>query len=622
MRIRFKEPFVDYAIIAAVALALVLDLAAPAGLRPFLMIIPVIGSVPTFIGAWRSLRRKRINIETFNGFALVISFATGEIRSAIFIVLMLSSARVLEWFTESRARRAIEELLKLKPARAVIEEGGALREVAVEEVRQGQTVVVRGGERLPVDGVVVFGEAHVNEAPVTGESELIKKVVGDEVYSLTLNESGVIKVRASRVGKESTVERMVALIEEAALHKSHSEKLVDKFAGGFMPFVLLLGAGVLAVTRDLTMTAALFIVACADDMAVAIPLAVTATMRQAAQIGVIIKGGRWLDVLADVKTVIFDKTGTLTYGMLTVRDVHIEPGVDPARFWLALAAAEKFSEHPIGRAVYREAVSRCGQVADPEHYEVIKGAGVAARLGRDEFLVGNEKMLGIRPVAGADEALGELKEAREASGQTVFLTAINGRYAGRLIVADTPRSEAAASLKRLKALGISRTVMFTGDNPQVAGRVAKSIGLDEFRASMSPEDKMRQLQELKRGSRVAMVGDGINDAPALAAADVGIAMGGGGTAVAVEAADVVILTDNLGRLPDVIDLVRRTRVVVRNDVIIWICSNFFGFALVLTGIAGPAFAALYNFITDFFPLINSALMFRGSAASKLGERKK
>jgi len=610
-----KKPLSEYLLIALLALALGLDFWSVKTSR-LLLIVAIFGSVAPLWGAFKAARRRHITIDTFNSFSLVVCFGTGEFKSAGFIALMLACARLLEWFTETRTHQAISELLKLKPSRAVVEEGGSLQERAVGEVRQGDVLLVKNGDRVPVDGVIVYGEAYINEAPVTGESTPVHKVIGDEVLSLSYAESGVIKFRATRVGKDSTIERMVALIEEATKHKSHSEKFADRFAGYFLPAMFVIGAGTYLLTRDITKTAALFIVACADDMAVAIPLAVTLTLRRAAQMGVVIKGGRWLDALANIKTVVFDKTGTLTYGLLSVRDVRIEPAVGPDRFWRAVAVAEKFSEHPIGRAVFREALKRLPDPPDADEYRVIKGVGVFARSGGEEIYVGSEKVLDETSVADPAAVRAGLEKTRLETGQTPFIVIVGGVYAGLITVADTPRAEAKTSIAALCRLGIGRVLMFTGDNEAVAARTAKSIGITEFKASMSPEDKLRQIKGLRRHGRVAMIGDGINDAPALAIADVGIAMGGGGTAVAVEAADVVILTDNLARLPELIRLVRRTRTVVRGDMVIWSVSNLAGFALVLTGIAGPALAAFYNFSTDFLPLLYSLQLYRRRPPAK------
>jgi len=615
-----KEPGSDYLILALVAGALAVDYFIT-GTTWLLIGASAVGSLPVLWETAKAARRLKISIDTFNAFAVIVSFVFLEFRSAAFICLMLASARLLEFYTEAKARRAIEELLKLKPAKATIEEGGSLRELPVDDVKTGDVLLVKNGERVPVDGIIIYGEAHINEAPVTGESLPVKKVVGDEVLGLTFAESGVIKVRATRVGKESTIERMVALITEASKHKTRTERLADRFAAYFLPIVIMLGALTLAFTRDYTKVAALFLVACADDMAVAIPMAVTATLRRAAQMGVVIKGGRWLDALIKARIIVFDKTGTLTYGSLSIQDVQIEPGVGEADFWRSLAAAEKFSEHPIGRAVFRRALEHCPDPPDADEYQVVKGAGVTVRIGPDRVSVGNEKILDAAGAADAGAVRRKLEQARQADGgSTVFVVIINGAYAGRITVADTPRREAAESIAALKRLGIERVIMFTGDSEAVAANVARTIGISEVRASMTPEDKLRQLEKLLPEGPVIMVGDGINDAPALAVAHVGIAMGGGGTAVAVEAADAVILTDNLDRLPQLIRLVRLTRGVVNRDIVIWAASNVIGFALVLTGIAGPALAAFYNFVTDFLPLLNSLVLFRRWRPAGEGDR--
>ncbi len=611
MSFRFwREPTSDYLILILVTGALAADYLF-SGVTWLLIAVSVVGALPVLWETAKATRRLKISIDTFNAFAVIVSFVFLEFRSAAFICLMLASARLLEFYTDAKARRAIEELLKLKPAKATIEEGGEQRELPVDEVKTGDVLVVKTGQRVPVDGVIIYGEAHINEAPVTGESLPVKKVIGDEVLGLTYAESGVIKLRATRVGKESTIERMVALITEAAKNKTKTERLADRFAAYFLPLVILSGALTLLITHDYSKVAALFLVACADDMAVAIPLAVTATLRRAAQMGVVIKGGRWLDALVKARIVVFDKTGTLTYGALAIQDVKIEPAVGEADFWRFLAAAEKFSEHPIGRAVFRRALEHCPDPPDADNYRTVTGAGVTIRLGRDHVSVGNEKILEAAGLADPAAARQELEQARRANGGlTVFAVVINGIYAGRVSVADTPRQEAAASIAALRDLGIERIIMLTGDSEAVAANVARTIGINEVRASMTPEDKLRQLEKLLPEGPVIMVGDGINDAPALAVAHVGIAMGGGGTAVAVEAADAVILTDNLDRLPQLIRLTRLTRSVVNRDIVIWAVSNAVGFALVLTGFLGPALAAFYNFTTDFLPLLNSLVLFR------------
>lgn len=603
-----KLYFADYALIVFLVTALGLDFAYPR-LRPFLMAAAALGALPTAWHAWLSLKRIKINIDVFNAVALVISFAALEIRSAAFIALMLAFARLLDLYTKTHATNAIKELLRLKPQTAFREKNGHEEEVPVGQVKAGDILVVRNGGRIPVDGAVVFGQALINESAVTGESMLVEKVIGDAVFSSTLDESGVIKIRATKVGRESTIERMMILMQEAAKHKSHSEKLADRFAEIFLPVVALIASATYFFTKDASMTAAIFLVACADDMAVAIPLAMTAALGNAARKGVIVKGGEYLNVLGKIKTLVFDKTGTLTYGEIAVSDFQIERNIRQEKFWKMVAVGEKFSEHPIGRAVFREALRRSADAPDADEFRVYKGSGVWARLGRDEVAIGDEGIfsdIGVYLPPNVKSALDERKKNRK----TVFAVILNKKFAGYIAVADVLRTEARQSIEKLSGLGVSRILMFTGDNKEVAANISGALGIKDFHAEMRPEDKLTEIERLEKSGLLAMVGDGINDAPALARADVGIAMGREGAAVAVEAADVVILTDNLERLPDMVILARRTASVVREDMFIWGFSNFFGFFLVFTGFAGPALAAFYNFATDFLPLLNSARLFR------------
>jgi heavy metal translocating P-type ATPase len=393
---------------------------------------------------------------------------------------------------------------------------------------------------------------------------------------------------------------MLALVEESAKNKSQPERAADRFAGAFLPIVLAIGLVTFIVTRNPIMTASIFLVACADDMAVAIPLAVTAALGGAARRGIVVKGGEWLEILARLRTVVLDKTGTVTYGALSVEKTEIAPGVEEGYFWKTVASAEKFSDHPMGRAVYRLAASKLDSVADPEKYEAIVGAGVAARVDGEAVAIGSAKYFDARKLP---------RPAGDGDGHSSVFVASAGRYLGRLAISDLPRPEAAQALWRLKEQGIKKIVMFTGDRSETAARIAAALGIDEFRAEMKPEDKVREIEKLLGRGPVAMVGDGINDAPALARSDVGIAMGGG-AAAAIEAADVVILADDLNRLPQAVELSRRAMGVIRSDIIIWAVSNLFGFALVLTGFAGPVLASFYNFATDFFPLINSSRLFK------------
>lgn len=572
----------------------------------------LLGSIVPLIDTLRAISRRAITIEAFNFFALFVSFATGEVTSAAFIALMLTFASYLDWRTESRASNAVEELLKLKPNKAYREKDGVMEEINGEDVCVGDILVVRNGERVPVDGVVIFGSAFMNEASLTGESAPVEKIIGDPVYSSTLSETGVIKLRATKVGSDSTIERMATLIAEAGKQKSKAQRLADKFAGIFLPVVVLAGIATYLITKDLRMTAAFFLVVCADDIAVSIPLAVTASLGRAAKRGVIIKGGEWLNALAKVKILAVDKTGTLTYGTFTLEKYEISEGIDAHRFWRLVSVAEKFSEHPVGRAIFREASKHDRDVPDPDQVRVMKGAGILVLSGEDEVVIGNEKILAQGGLILPEHVNEQFTALRAQSAMTVMLVFINKLYAGMLLVADVPRVEAKESIRRIEELGV-RVIMLTGDNESVAREMSTRLGITEYRAGMTPEGKMDALAELAKEGPLAMVGDGINDAPALARADVGIAMGSGGTAVAVETANIVMLTDQLDRIPEMIMLSRRTVSVVNGDMAIWFVTNAVGVALVFMGIAGPAAAAFYNFATDFLPLLNSMRLFRTRA---------
>ncbi|HCC83217.1 TPA: cadmium-translocating P-type ATPase [Candidatus Uhrbacteria bacterium] len=601
------EPTRDYIILGLIVATFCVDLIFHWPLTLF--IIAGLAVIPTFWNTAKAARHGKITIDTFNTFAVIVSFATGEAYSAIFIALMLTCARLLDWYTESRTHHAIEELLRLKPTTAVLVQGDVITEVDATTIKSGDVVLVKSGARLPVDGIVIDGYAHVNESLVTGESEPIEKNIGDRVVSASLVDIGTLHVRATQVGKDSTLERMATLMHTASLHKSTTEKLADRFAAIFLPLVGLLGALTYAINHDLRMTAALFLIACADDMAVAIPLAMTASLGAAAKRGVIIKGGQTLDALSRMKTLVLDKTGTLTFGNLSIRAVHLAPSVDETHFWTVLASTEKYSEHPAGRTAYQEGLRRLGTVADPTDFKLYKGKGVVAQVQGEEIIAGTEMLfneLGLPVPTIPDDALG-----------SVFWVASNGQLLGSVEVADIPRPEAAASLHHLRELGITRIVMLTGDNERVAKNVANLLGITEYHSRMTPEGKLLALEELLKDGPVGMVGDGINDAPALARADIGIAMGGGGAAVSVEAADVVIMTDNLARLPQMILLGRSTLGVVKGDIAIWVVSNLVGFILVFTGLVGPALAAFYNFATDFFPLFNSSRLFKSRKTGRL-----
>lgn len=598
----------------------VLSIALPAAALVLVIVMPslwivatvmvALSALPTLAQAAKGLSEFRITIDLYNLLALSIALALQETSSGAFIGLMLASARILEARTEARSHRAVEELLALKPHTARRESRGKIDEIPVQEIRMGDILLVGTGERMPCDGLIVYGTALVNEASVTGESLPKEKLIGDRVLASTIVSAGAVKIRATHVGKDSTLERMATLIQEASRHKSKAEKAADKFAGYFLPLIGLAGIGIYALTQNAGMVAAFFLVACADDIAVAIPLAITASLGQAAKRGMIVKGGARLLPLAHIDTLVLDKTGTLTFGDLRVERLDRDPSVTEFFVWECLAMAEKYSEHVIGRAVFREAVKRVGAVPDPERFQVYRGRGIWVLAKGRGILVGTPALLTESGVAIPEGWIVREEEERDPGLTSDFYVAVDGRCIGRVRIADIPRPSAKASIEQLRELGIQEIVMFTGDQLRTAAAIAKTVGIETYRPSMLPEEKEREVGQFTQRGTTVMIGDGINDAPALARSTVGIAMGTTGTAVAIEAADIILLADNLDRVPELVTLARRTEHVIKSNVWIWSVSNLVGFAFVLTGVFGPALAAAYNFITDFLPLANSSRLFK------------
>lgn len=611
----FAPPTREYILSAALILVLILDkvftgtsYAQPVAL--LLWVAAIFGALPLLFTAARQLWNKEITIEVFNLFALIVALLLNHPIAAIWIDLMLTFAAYLEWRTRSRASTAVEELLRLRPEIAHRErEGDRIEDITPEAVLVDDILVVKTGERVPVDGVIVFGEAILDESSFTGESVPQEKTIGAEVYTATILAGGTLKIKATHVGEDTTLARLLKLMQAAALSKSKAQRFADRFAKVFLPVVALSGLVIYLFTRDSTMVAAFFLIICADDIAVAIPLAMEASLGEAARRGVIIKGGKHVEALAKIKTVVFDKTGTLTLGQFAVDSIEVAEGVPIRQFWQYVAQAEKFSEHPIGKAVYKEACKVVGEPRDPEHVEIIKGAGVRIISEGTTVVIGNQRALALSGITLTGEAEACLLGGHHHEGKTILLVYVGGKYFGSIIAADTPKLEAKAALHALSAMGI-HTVMLTGDREEVARDIAGILGIEEFLAGLTPEDKLTRIAEFSEKGIVAMVGDGVNDAPALVRADIGIAMGSIGTAVAIEAADVIVLTDQLERIPEMIGLARRTRGVVLGNVGIWFVTNSIGIFLVLSRFAEIPLAAAYNFGTDFLPLLNSTRLFR------------
>ena len=545
--------------------------------------------------------------------------------SAVIITLILGG-RYLEHVTKGRATAAVRKLADLQPTLARIVRNGVEEEVPIEKVEVGDMLVVRPGEKIPVDSVVVEGSSAVDESMITGESIPVEKRVGDEVIGATINRSGLLKARAEKVGQDTALSQIVRVGEEAQVGRAPIQRLADRIASYFVPVVVI--AAVVAglswyffghIGLDFATLAfvSVVVIACPCALGVATPAAQLVGSSKGAQNGVLIKGGEFLERAGKVNTVVFDKTGTLTVGKPSVTDViSASPSGQDELIRLA-ASIEKGSEHPLGEAILEEARRRGISVPDPANFQSVAGMGVTADVDGKAIAMGNRKLMADREVDTSPLDL-QLQKL-ETDGKTAMLVAVGGKLTGALAVADTVKPSAASMVSALKAMGIE-VVMLTGDNSRTAAAMAKSIGIDRFIAEVLPRQKEEQIEKLQEeGKIVAMVGDGINDAPALARADVGIAIGSG-TDIAKETGGVVLIKDDLRNVATAIRLSRRTLSKIKQN-LFWAFAYNAALIPIAAGALVPFFGVqMYSYlpflaagamaISSVTVVSNSLLLFR------------
>jgi Zn2+/Cd2+-exporting ATPase len=533
-------------------------LVAPQVSNAIVIAATALAAFPIFYRAVKALLARRLDADVLVAIAVIAASSVGEFVAAGEVAFIMLLGGQLEAYTTRRARRSLGSLLSLVPATARVRRGDEEIQVANSDLQTGDIVVVRAGERVPVDGVVRSGSASVNQAPVTGESMPVEKTAGDEVFVGTLNESGALIVEATRVGEDTTLARIAQLVEAAQQREAPIQRTLDRFAGCLVPVMLALSVLVYVFTHDIGRAITVLIVACPCALILATPTAVMAAIARAARAGVLIKGGQYLEATARLHTIVFDKTGTLTHGEPEVAHLQRFCEHSDAELVEMAAVAEKLSEHPVARAILRKAEALGVSAVDPTRFEMHAGRGVVAEHGKQRLVVGHEGLMTEQAVTMTD-AMHEHVDEHHDEGHTTIVVAHNGKVCGTICVADTVRTSAAQAVDDLKRLGIEKVVMLTGDNQRVAMDIAGELGIDEVKAEVLPEQKAEQIESLKRSGRaggVAMVGDGINDAPALAVADVGVAMGVGGTDVAHEAADIALMADDLSKIAFAVGLSR------------------------------------------------------------------
>ena len=592
---------------------------------------------PIFANVVKAAARRQVTSHTLMTIGVVAALAVGEWATAAVVVFFIRVGDYAEKFTAEGARRAVKELTALAPQTARVErtgEGGSEEvELPIAAVQIGDVVVVRPGERIPVDGEVITGHATIDQATITGESVPVDAGPGAQVYAATIAQLGSLRVRTARVGPDTTFGRVVKMVEEAEAHRSDVQRFADKFTGYYLPIVGTIALLTYLISRNPLSTAAVLVVACSCSIALATPIAMLASIGAAAKHGLLIKGGKYLETLAKADVLLIDKTGTLTLGEPQIADVVPLNGLSPTAALQLAASAERYSEHPLAEALRRAAKQQALPLTDPQDFTALPGIGVQATVAGRRVEVGSRRLVALAPgVAGgtapetgaataatraatpaatpaAATAAGRCA-ALEAEGKTLLYMACDGEPTAVFAAADMLREEVPAALRQLCTLGVAQIELLTGDNRRTAAALAERLGV-AWRAELLPEDKIAIVKEYQaRGHTVVMVGDGVNDAPALAQADVGIAMGAAGADVALEAAHIALMRSDWLLVPAVFAIAQRTMRVVKTNLIFTAVYNVVGLSLAAFGFLPPMLAAAAQSIPDLGILANSARLLR------------
>jgi Cd2+/Zn2+-exporting ATPase len=565
----------------------------------------LVGSVYIWWSAIQGIRERDFTADIPVSFATAAALIIGQYSAAAVVAVLLLLGGMLEEFVSARAGDALDSLAKLLPDRVTIRRDGEDRVVALSEVRIADLVLIRSGDRIPVDGVIAQGTASINQAAITGESLAVEKQPGDPVFAGTLNELGALEVYTTKVGEETTLGQIRRMVEEAQEQKAPIERILNQYAKFYTPAALLLGALVWWWSGDILRAITILIVFCPCVMVLATPTALVASIGNAALRGSLVKKGATIEAMAKVTAVAFDKTGTLTFGQPKLTTVQPLGEITENDLLRLAAIAEKFSEHPLGRAVVQAAIARELTVPDPEEFTVLPGLGVQARIDDEDVVIGRPRLLSEQGIA-VDPQVQARATNLVAVGRTVILVARRGQVEGLLVLEDTLRPQASSVVTRLKKLGI-RTVLVTGDNTVTAERIAGELGISEIHAEVLPAQKVEIVKQLQaQGFNVAFVGDGVNDGPALATANVGVAMGLGGTDVAIETAEIALLSDDLTKLPHLLSLSRQAMRAIKQNLIFSLSVLAIAVGLAIPGILAPVTGALLHELSSIPVIANSA----------------
>ncbi len=570
-----------------------------------------------------SLRSLIFDMNVMMTIAVTGAVLIGEWSEGATVAFLYSLSNMLESMTMEKTRKSIRSLMDLAPKEATVRRDGVEMRVGIGEVGAGEIVIVKPGEKISVDGIVTAGATSIDQSPITGESVPVDASAGDEVFAGTVNKQGAVEIRVTKTADDTTLAKIIHLVEEAQSQRAPSQAFVDRFASYYTPAVLILVAG-MAVIPSLLFAQpwepwiyralALVIVACPCALVISTPVAIISAIGNAAKHGVLIKGGAFLEQAGSLKVIAFDKTGTLTQGRLEVIDVLPAPGVNEIDLLELAAAIEMRSEHPLAEAILKRARLVSSTVPAPDFFEALHGKGVKASFSGDTYYAGKPGLfaeMGI-PLSDLEHTIRSL----QIQGKTVMLVGTDTGVLGAIAVADEIRPESARSIQSLHAAGIEKVIMLSGDNAETARAIGKKLGMEEVRAELLPQDKVDEVRDLLRQhGRVAMVGDGINDAPALATATVGIAMGTAGTDTALETADIVLMSDDLTKLPYTIGLSRKALKIIRQNIAFSIIVKLLAVSLIFPGWLTLWLAVLSDMGASVLVTLNGMRLINGKASS-------
>lgn len=552
-----------------------------------------------------------IKADVLVSIALIASIVIGEIFAAGEVAFIMAVGAYLEERTVAKARAGIEKLVRLTPATARVVRDGTEEMIPAEQVKIGDTLRVLAGETVAVDGVILKGKTSVDQSVMTGESLPVDKEEGDEVFSGTVNQFGTFDMAAQKVGADSSLQRMIRLVESADAGKAKIVGIADRWATWIVAIALLAAAATWFATGEIIRSVTILVVFCPCALVLATPTAIMAGIGNATRFGILVREGDALERLSQVKRIAFDKTGTLTYGKPAVTQIHsIDDALGEKALLALVASSELRSEHPLGKAIVAHYRQKYGALPEqPETFELLAGRGVAAQVAGRKLLAGNEALMAERKVT-MPEALLSLSENAKRNGCTVIYIAEHTRAIGMIALSDTLRPDAAQTIDAIHQAGV-RTVLLTGDAAPAASHIASSAGLRDVRADCLPENKLEEIHAYqKAGEPVCMVGDGINDAPALKAAFVGIAMGGVGSDIAIDAADIVLVSDDIKEIPHLLRLSQKTMRTIKINLAASMALNFAAIALAITGVLTPMIGALVHNAGSVAVIIHSSLLLK------------